>query len=151
LAREHFQKMSWWQTLAREKGGGLTWTAALETFSKAPLPGSESRLLAEKCATPEQLELMADLLRPTPREPESPAARIHLFLSIVDESEHPLAAWIEALEIVYGHLSHSGRDASFGMVLGYIQCCSDAAGSSPALADLSQTVTEMLQAHGFEG
>lgn len=128
----------------------MTWSAALETFAKASLPETEARILAEKCATPEQLDLMTDLLRETPREPESPAARIHLFLSIVDESPASLSEWIAALETLYSFLSKSGRDTSFGMALGYIQCCTDAITSGAPFANLSHAITEMLNAHGFD-
>lgn len=142
--------MQWWQTLASNKGNDPRWKISLERFATQPVPDREAAVLAEACATVDQLELLSDLLRVTPRETESPAERVRLFLSIVDESAATLAEWIAALEVVFSSLRRSGRDTSFGMALGYLQCCSDAS-SGGTFSSLPEAAREMIESHGYQG
>jgi len=143
--------MQWWQEIASERGNGPDWRRSLEKFARVPLPEPEARVLADACASPAQLDLLSDLLRDTPREPESPGSRARFFLSIVDESNASLAGWVHSLELLFRFLRSSGRDTSFGMALGFLQCCSDAAGSGSPIVDLPQITDEMLQDYGFQG
>ena len=146
--------MEWWHTLAskRSSDGNGEWVEALERFAgNTSIATSDAQILAEKCRRPDQLRLLADLFRSTSRERETPQERVRLFLSIVDESPLSLGDWIEGLHVFYQWLNASGRDTSFGMALGFIQCCADATGESPGLTDLSAVVEEMLKTYGFDG
>ncbi len=144
--------MEWWQELAASRGGDAAWEDALAAWALSPVDPSHQRILAEACERPSQIVLLQDLLRLTPRETESAQDRARLFLEIVDESEASLLAWISSLEIFFDYLRKQGRNTSFGLALGYLQCCSDALGGNGLkYTGLPHAVEDMLEAYGFDG
>lgn len=144
--------MEWWQQLAEARGGGTAWEEALAAWALSPVPERQQQTLAEASQSPAQVRLLLDLFRLSPVETEPPPERARLFLSLVDESSMPLHEWIAALEVFFHWLQKQGRNTSFGLALGYIQCCSDALGGSGfSYADLPGAVSEMLENYGFDG
>lgn len=133
-------------SLATERSDGqvalqIAWTQAFEQLASLGLTPAESRRLAEACATPTQVRLVARLLRDGAEE------NWQKLRDAVDESEASLAEWIAALERFFRWAEVHRRSATLPVVLGYLSCTADAA---PDLS-LSEAVEMMLEQYGFEG
>ncbi|MFP4282400.1 MAG: hypothetical protein ACLFR7_07005 [Opitutales bacterium] len=143
--------MPWREIIIDRYGRDPAWDAAIDAFARAPVLDLQKEALAGACSSPEDLRLLADIFRDTPREPEPPTERARLFLSLVDESPASLAEWVSGLQVLFSWLRRAGRGTSFGMALGYLQCCSDALGSGANFTTLPDAVQDMLHEHGFDG
>lgn len=117
------------------------WKWALGRFLPLPIEESEQEALIAACTTPAQLERLARLLATAPQ------AGLATLYARVDESDHSLAAWIEALDMFYRYLEASNRTTPLDRALGYL-CCTAEVTSGEHFAD---AVESMLHQYGYEG
>lgn len=102
---------------------------------------AQSLRLVTEATSPTQLLSIAELAQTLP--PDDLHRQIE---EAVDESDHSLAEWLEALALMRSHARRTSRKLSLQQAIGYLDCCSAA---SPG-ADLASTVAEMLDRYGIE-
>jgi hypothetical protein len=73
------------------------------------------------------------------------------YLKHVNESNHSLREWQEAIAKFHQWLLGQNRNSSFRKMLGYISCCEAHPGHLEQKSTLVQFLLEMLETHGFKG
>ena len=139
-------------TIARSKAGSAislrnAWETSLERLSVSGISAVQFAHLAKNMPTPTLAGRLADTIRPE----QDPEAICSEFLESVDRSNFELGEWMSSLDILFAWLAREGRTTTMKVATGFISCSEEAVGSTDRFANLSATVSEMLDNFGFEG
>ncbi len=130
------------------------WSQSLDfarsSLSQTVLSDLSLLKLAEASETVEDFNLIAKYLYLSSKTQPDPGRGCQSFFKAVDESNYSLKEWISTISTFDSYLKEQKKSASFLVMLGYVQCCSESPGNKGVKRGLRELLLEMLSQYGFE-